>query len=674
MFEPNATIDYTYPMWVKDNMDDVPKKVDPTAIEKRGGYKWAYGIRFDEDMADWMIELQCYNKNKQYRDAQKKAGIPIKILPGWKHFINWALHLYGPGCDTQFTWHPWAVRMIKSCCMFQYVGMAGASSCGKSEFMGLWVLGNLLADYDHTMCLVTTQSIREAHGRIWGSVLKYYNALPDGIVGVLLKYTEHPTPTIKVRRNGQWANNAGIRLIPADSSQTGTKTNKMQGLKAHKNRNSKSRVFLAGDEMTELSHALVDTMKNNLSNNDVFHAIAAANPNSKYDAFAVFVKPKYGWAQIHVEMEWWEMEIGGVCLHFDALKNPNYVARQNIWPMIQHFAKVDGQIADAGGKNTPRFWRNCRAFWPPNGAADNGIYSEAEITQGGGDQVYQNFDPARPKLKWAGVDTAFAEGGDRCVMMLADTGKELGSSKDVVSLDRYIELVPDTDVIGISTELQIARKIIGICEEEGIAPERLGIDSTGAGATFCSILMDEWKLNTFHRASFAGAATLRPVSDLDDTPSNQKYGDRSSEIWFAGKEMLRHGQLFGLSCPKLVTELTSRKHTTAKSTDGNTVIRLESKKELRKRTGCSPDIADGMAVVLDTIRERGGFKGSVTEIENDQRGPENFAKFVKSRCQPLLADRRLSTTREVKSPGAATMPTWGQKKQPHFAMRRLSGR
>ena len=178
-----------------DNMDEVPQRA-PKASVIRDGYKYAYGLRFDADMSDWMIELQCYNRNKEYREAQERAGVEVRVLDGWKHFIHWALHLFGPGCDTQFIWHPWAVRMLKACCMFQYVGLAGSSSCGKSEFMGLWVLGNLLADCDHTLCLVTTQSIREAHQRIWGSVLKYFNALPDGIVGVVLKYTEHPTPVI----------------------------------------------------------------------------------------------------------------------------------------------------------------------------------------------------------------------------------------------------------------------------------------------------------------------------------------------------------------------------------------------------------------------------------------------------------------------------------------------
>ena len=161
---------------------------------------------------------------------------------------------------------------------------------------------------------------------------------------------------------------------------------------------------------------------------------------------------------------------------------------------------------------------------------------------------------------------------------------------------------------------------------------------------------------------------------MDDTPAKDKYADKAAELWFAGKEMLRHEQLFGLAWPQLVEELIARRHTTTKGVNGNTVVKLENKKELRKRTGKSPDIADAMAIVLDVIRERGNFKGAITEIENDTRGPENFTKFVKSRSATLKANQRLSTTRVDATRQDFTPHPWMKKQTKHPVMVRLSGR
>ena len=637
----------------------------PSSITTDSTHKIAYGCRFDKDMEDWVIELRLYFKNADYRAAQKAAGKKVEVLEKWEHFKNCAEILFGPGSEVEFVWHPWAIDMLQACCENQFVGMAGSSSCGKSEFMGLWLVLNFFADYYHTLCIATSKSLRESKRRIWASVRKYYDHMPPGLDGVICKYTEHPTSCIQSIRNGKRQDNSGIILVPADASQSNTKTNKLQGIKAYKNKKAKSRMFLAGDEYTELSHALSDTLKSNLSNNDEFHAIFAANPASKYDPFGLMVRPKYGWGSIHVEMLQWEMAIGGVCLHFDALKNPNYLAKENIWPCIQHLEKVEAQIAEAGGSNTPKFWRNCRAFWPPAGMEDSGVFSESEITMKGNDTVFDNWGP-RARERWGGVDVAFAEGGDRCILMVGDRGVEKDTGKDIVSLVKYFELHADTDNTDEDVEHQIARKIIEHCDEEGIEIDHLGVDATGNGSSFCSILAEMWESNAFRRVQFGGAATERPASDLEDVPSNEKYANRSAELWFYGKEMIRHGQLWGLQWSALVSELTTRKHTTSKSAKGYTVVKIEGKRELRKRCGVSPDIADAMCVMLDTIREAGSFIGNKTYLEEDVRSLENWNEFVKERDVVAKSNQRMVRVGPEAPTTTAAQPWWA-KKQPRMA-------
>jgi hypothetical protein len=610
-------------------------------------HKEAYGCKFNLEIPDWLIELRLYANNEEY---SRKGRVP-GLLPKWKHFVNAAEILFGPTSKEPFIWHPWAIKMIKACCQYQYVGFAGSSSCGKSQFLGIWLLLNFLADFRHTLCYATSKSLRESKTRIWAAVKSYYEALPEGIDGVICVYLEHPTPQILAIRNGKRQANAGIQLIPADSSQSNTKTNKLQGAKAYGNKQAPGRMFLGGDEFDQLSHALVATMLSNLSNNPTFHAIAAANPDDKFDPFGHFVKPKYGWASIHVDMEQWETANGGVCLHFDALKNPNYKAKKNLWP-IQPWEKVEAAIEEAGGDNTPKFWRFCRAFWPPAGISGSaGIYSDLEITQNGNDNAFTDvhsdgenaneWDPNYELERWGGVDTAFAEGGDRCILMIGDKGVRKGDGREIINLVKYHEITADTNITDVSIERQIAKKIVQLCDENDVSPDNLGVDATGAGNSFCTILAEERENNDFYKCYFSGAATERPVSDLDETPSNQKYANRSTEMWFYGKELIRHGQLWNIKWIPLQSELTSRRHTTRKNSNGFPVVQNENKKDLRRRTTMSPDIADAMFIMLDTIRERKGIKQRMTVIQNDNRGPQSFLKFVQSRNVTLKANRRL---------------------------------
>src|SRR5690606_20281707 len=124
-------------------------------------------------------------------------------------------------------------------------------------------------DYLHTLVIVTSKGVEESKLRIWGSVKKYFSALPEELLsGGLMCLLEHPRPRIVTMKDGKKLDNAGIILVPADAAQNGDKTNKLHGVKAAKNKSAKSRMFLCGDEMTELSHALLKTMMNNLANAD----------------------------------------------------------------------------------------------------------------------------------------------------------------------------------------------------------------------------------------------------------------------------------------------------------------------------------------------------------------------------------------------------------------------
>ena len=538
-----------------------------------------YGYLFPPGTAAWAIELFCYSRGA------------LDGTPAEDNFRR-AAQIFFTKKTSPFIWHPWADDMLYECCHSPFVGFAGCGSSGKSDFMAVWILLNWLAAPFQTLGLLTSTSIRDSKKRVWGAVQRYWPAIQPIAPA---KLTDTPTPAIYVIKNGVRLEQAGIYLIPAEAKKTSEVTGKMRGMKA-------DRVFLAADELSELSHALIDTAISNLSNNAILHICAASNPTSYYDPFGKFAEPKDGWTSISVNDDRWETKLGGVCLHFDAMRNPNYLERENTWP-IQKWEKIE-EARDRLGEDSPLFWRDYRGFWAPQGTS-NTIYSESEIIRFGGDRPPLWL---RQPTRIAGIDPSFVSGGDRCVLYIGSYGTNRDGAEQV-SFDKFFFIEEDAGNSEPRT-FQVARKISAILHEYGVDPYNLGVDVTGGGVPFCDALATVLGSNEFLRVHFGGSATDRPVSVYDSTKANEKYANRVTELWFGAKELLQNGQLRGIT-PDLAQEMTARNYETKKS--GSMKVLVESKREMKSRTGKSPDIADAAFVMLDTVRERFGLRTSNQE-------------------------------------------------------------
>lgn len=533
-----------------------------------------YGYVYPPGTADWTIELHSYR-------SIAKDGTPRE-----ENFKRAAMMFFSKSSEP-FVWHPWAEDMLHECCYNQFVGFAGCGSSGKSDFMAVWILLNWLAAPYHTLGLLTSTSIRDSKKRVWGAVARYWPAIAPVAPA---KLTDTPTPAIYVVRDKVRMEQAGVYLIPAEAKKTNEVTGKMRGMKA-------PRVFLAADELSELSHSLLDTAMSNLSNNAVLHICAAANPVSYYDPFGKFVEPVEGWGSISVNDDRWETKLGGVCLHFDAMRNPNYVARENRWP-IQKWEKIE-EAVERLGEDSPMFWRDYRGFWPPQGVS-KAIYSESEIIKFKGDQpaVWQS-----PPTRIAGVDPSFVSGGDRCVLYLGSYGLNRDGNEQVC-FDSFYFIEDDASSKDPRT-FQVAEKIAGILRRERVQPWHLGVDVTGGGVPFCDAISRVLGSNDFLRVHFGGSPSERTLSAYDPTLASEKYVNRVTELWFGAKEYLQNGQLRGIG-PDLAQEMTARNYDTRKS--GGMKLCVEPKIDMKARMGRSPDVADAAFVLLEVVRERMGLR------------------------------------------------------------------
>ena len=132
---------------------------------------------------------------------------------------------------------------------------------------------------------------------------------------------------------------------------------------------------------------------------------------------------------------------------------------------------------------------------------------------------------------------------------------------------------------------QIARAYKAECEKRGVPGYLRGVDVTGA-PSFGDIVTVEVSSEAL-KVNFSGKSSKR-TTGMDNVPANTRYSTSGTELWFSAKEMLQTRQLVGL-VPDVCAELIERRYIV-----NGDVVRLEEKKDMKKRTGESPDLADAL--------------------------------------------------------------------------------
>lgn len=472
--------------------------------------------------------------------------------------------------------------MTEAACEHQYVGLAGCGSSGKTDFLAIWGIVNFLCSPHNTKVLATSTTLKDARKRVWGSIREYWMAVPN-LPG---KVVDSAGMIRFDDGSGQnpYSDKVGLELIPCEKSQEKEAIGRLIGFKAH-------RLILLADELTELTEAILTAAYSNMSLNPEFQMIGAGNTNSHFDAFGIFTEPEEGWTSVTVDSESWKTK-RGVCLHFDGLRSPNLELAKDAWPIYGR-----KQLAEHAklGEGSAAYWRMCRGYFCPEGS-ENTIYSEADIVKF---EANKSAVWKTPPTKIAALDPAFTTNGDRVMVYIGFVGRDL-EDKLVVEFDRSLQLKEDIRKTDMPINFQFAQQFRDVCIAEGILPQHAAIDSTGGGGPFSDIVAEVWSPQVY-RVKFGGKASDTPVSETDKSPGHSRYADRVSEIWYRGYDLLRNGQLKGIT-PQLAKEMCSRNYTTEKA--GDLRVKVESKKEVKKRIGKSPDLADSAFILLALAVER----------------------------------------------------------------------
>lgn len=513
--------------------------------------------------------------------------------------------------------HPWAEAMVRAALSNRYVSIGGAASSGKSHTMAAWGIINWLCAPRDTLILLTSTTLREARKRIWGSVI----SLLSVIEGAPLKVRDSIGNVAYINDQGNLIERAGLSLIAAERSKTREAVGKFIGIK-------QKRVILIGDELAELSEAILQAGLSNLSKNPYFQLIGMSNPSSRFDAFGVWSEPKQGWDSVDTNTaDKWRTKWGGQYLRFDGERSPNIKAGETIYPWLPTQEKLNEDKALLG--TTSRgYMRMVRAVFFDSEETE-GIYSEAEITRSG----------AMGSVKWqgtptpiAGLDPAFTNGGDRTILYTGKVGYD-HTGQYCVCFEEAVHLNDDATNKAVPRTYQIVRQVKEACNKRKILPENVAVDATGAGAPFCDVLAGEWS-GQILRVSFGGKASDRRVSANSKMVGQELYVNRVSELWFVGKELIRTKQLFGLNAD-LAQEITNRNYDMIK---GATLrMKIESKPEYKARFGRSPDLADAAFLCLDLARQRHGLV-AVEPLEDGKISLPAQRRSIKKLSKILTVD------------------------------------
>jgi hypothetical protein len=546
-----------------------------------------------------------------------------------------------------YSWHKWAELRAQAFCKVNVeedaetgnkfvrsvTGLAGGTDSGKSYDMAAWALVNWFVDPLNTMVIVVSTSKIDAKQRIWAALVKMYREAHA--VGIAAGRLIESMDIIKLSDEEGKAIDASVGVSDASSimllaAGDEYKDDAQKRLQGKKNR----RIVLVIDELQDCSSSVINEAIWGFKGAQELHVVGAGNPSSIFDPHGKFCEPIKGWMSVDEETPNWKIKVAGIeglALRFDSEKdNPNQQSFDKGKGLRYPFLPKPNDVAIAKkelGDLNPQFWRKFRGFWSPADADDCTIVSDVLLARHGA--LDKPIWDGTPK-DIAGIDPSYTEGGDRFVFTHMKWGK-LISGKWAIALEKQYVL---NRRAGSQEDFQyeMIQQIHDLSIKLGIPNQWMGVDAS-AGGIFWSIGEREL-LRGWHAVSFAGAASDLPVSaqyamrnEVTGKPQVGKelFHNMSSELCFVSRYFLECEQLKGVT-PDLAWEMTQRKYVRR-----TRKIIIESKTDMKKRIGKSPDLFDSFSVGLFVARKVFGAMAGSEAIEEKKRKNKQSFKELKQR-------------------------------------------
>lgn len=500
-----------------------------------------------------------------------------------------------------FTWHPWMEDSLEEYCKTDEVLITGPASAGKTNAAALFA--NLFwrcspEDTGIIVCSTTRDGLKK---RIWSEIRKYYLA-SQSLMGGQSRLIDSDLCIL----SSKGATKEGIFGIAVAAGEEQKAMGRIIGFHPR-------RIMVIVDELSDVSWAIIDALTNLFTAKQKAQFAGISNASLIFDSHGKMCEPEQGWNSVTVESIRWETKRGGVALHFDGFKCENVLKSEKIYPFLLTQEDIDKTTREHGA-NSPQMWRMRRGFWCPEGTTKT-VLNDAIIRK------FLTMEKAvwrDSTTVWAGLDPAF-EGGDRCVLRFGKIGKSTGDI-DTLELGDIVTIKTDVTKTKDPLHFQIARQVKEECEKREVDPKHFGMDVTGEGGGLASIIANEWG-HGFHQVEFGGRPSDLPVSEINSKLCSKEYKNKVTELWYSFRQLVTSGQVRGLDAETAV-EFCNRLYTVDEKTW------VEPKLNMKARPGGrSPDNADAVCVLADTIRHRGDLGISPSKVHAAQS--TEWASMVK---------------------------------------------
>jgi hypothetical protein len=508
----------------------------------------------------------------------------------------------------ELTWNAWDERRLKIASEdWNYISYAGGGSTGKSDFAARFALLYFLENPRARTVLVASTTLQALSTRIWGYISRFANQMA---IDYPFTVFSGNSPKILYDKkdpiHGMYALAAG-------------KGTDEKAISNWIGRHPKEAMLVILDEATDLDPALLKSLPNLQSGDIEFKCMVIGNSCSRFDLHGCLSTPACGWKKLDPmkEVSWLTTQKNGICLYFNpyespAIHEPDLERRKRLGKFLITRERIEEKKKDYG-EESDGYWRFVLGLWKAD-SEDETVVSRKFI---------DSFN-VQGAVEWsglhqlnivAGLDPAYSQGGDSCILRLGVLGQ---SSNGQVMLDfrkeQLLYKIKINPLDARSAELQIADKVLEILNTYACPLSNLCVDSNGQGRALAEVIRLRAKSLEMPLKIYS-VRSGNTVQKSFDVIIKTNY-----ELWYEFRRYIQSDQIRGLDYESLV-QLTSRLVETK-----NGKQYLEPKPTYKARMGTinpsqahSPDEADAAALALQVAILKFGFTpGQRREVKREE--------------------------------------------------------
>ncbi len=568
----------------------VPAVLAKPVAEKKPKKNLKYGREWPDTANPLNIEMACYHQQETQDDGSLKRT-PEAFQTGHprEYHLRKAFEIVWP----KFQWNEWCELMIWAWCNYRIVCVIGHSRASKSFFFSHLALLDYLASPMNTATTLTTTKFDALKTRMWGDMMRAIESIEHPVIkaGVqtLFRVT-NSSNELKFQQSAKDVHGDDKFMIQGVATDSADKSaGKIRGQHADRRR-------IIGDEAQDIASAIYMAFANAISAPD-FVGVLLSNPVEKLSDFGNWCRPKAGWGSINDTDIHWETDTpGGICLHFDGLQSPNIKSGKDIFPFMLTQSYVDF-VRTRFGEGSLEWWCFIRGFFPPDGVVAR-VWPDS--TQ---EKARKGCEFDFPPTPVASLDPAYEYDDPVLTLGLLGRSRE-GKPCCMVTKQTRIQFKLDPKVV--TKDRQLANETMRLCREYGVTAENFICDTTGNGRSVYALMFESWGPK-IQKLEYGGSATDRPLRLDDGKPSNEQVKYFVAELWFRASYLAADGMLCGLGNldPKCAEDLSSRRYTLRQDGDRGKVMVVETKEEMKKRLGRSPDYGDSLCQIGELMVRKG---------------------------------------------------------------------